>query len=498
MVQGTCSHAGKSIITAALCRILSDKGISVAPFKAQNMALNSCIAVDGGEIGRAQVLQAEAARCVPTVDMNPILIKPTGERSAQVIVHGRVHSTMSAAEYHAFKKQAAGFVMESYLRLSAQYDVIVIEGAGSPAEINLRENDIANMGMAELSDSPVILVGDIDRGGVFASIVGTMELLSEAERRRVKGFVINKFRGDLSLLEPGLDFLEERTGVPVLGVVPYVRELNLPDEDGLSLERSGRATVNRRDKVLRIVVPRLPRISNFTDFDALSLEPDVSVEYVETPAALEGADMVVLPGTKNTIEDLLWLREKGFEPELRRFVDGGGMVSGICGGFQMLGRRIQDPFGVESPLGEVRGFALLDVETVLEKDKKTFRIRGRTMGPAGVHEVDGYEIHMGKTRGTARPFATITRRGRRTVSEYDGAVSEGAPVWGTYIHGIFDNDGFRAALLNGLRRKKGLPPGRPVSFSESKERAISTLARAVEESVDMERLFGMIGLHAGI
>ncbi|MFQ5353846.1 MAG: cobyric acid synthase, partial [Thermodesulfobacteriota bacterium] len=352
MVQGTASHAGKTIITTALCRIFRDMGLRAAPFKAQNMALNSFVTACGGEIGVAQALQARAAGTAPTVDMNPLLLKPTGDAVSQVIIHGRVHASMSAVEYHGFKGEARAFVMESFSRLAVDHDVVVIEGAGSPAEINLRENDIANMGVASLTDSPVLLVGDIDRGGVFASIVGTMELLPPDEGARIKAFIINKFRGDITLLQQGLDFLTARTGIETLGVIPYMEAMNLPDEDGVGLGRAVSAAGDGTGDPgaglkVRVVVIRLPRISNFTDFDPLRDEPRVSLEFAVGPGSLKKADLVIVPGSKNTQSDLRWLVDKGFAAALKEYRSSGGLILGVCGGFQMLGRSIRDPHGVE-------------------------------------------------------------------------------------------------------------------------------------------------------
>jgi adenosylcobyric acid synthase len=477
MVQGTSSHVGKSVLTAAVCRILKQRGFKVAPFKAQNMALNAFVTKGGGEIGRAQAFQAEAAGCEPTVDMNPVLLKPTADSLAQVIVQGKVFGVMSAKQYHGFKKEARTFVLESYTRLTALYDVIVIEGAGSPSEVNLREEDFVNMGMAEMAGSPVVMVGDI-------------------EKKRVKGFIINKFRGDIDLLKPGLTFLSERTGVPVLGVVPYMDQLNLPDEDGVALEGL------RPDKTsaggeLKIVVLKLPRISNFTDFDPLKLEPGVSVDFIVDPGGLEGADMAIIPGSKNTIEDLMWLIKRGFSEALKRFEKRGGMVAGICGGFQMMGVVIEDPFGVETDMKKAGGLKLIDRHTVLRKEKKTFQVTAELSGK-GIREgirVRGYEIHMGDTEGGGRPFAIVRERNSTTVRVEDGYISDDGNIWGTYIHGIFDNDRFRVALLNELRRKKGVPARRGSQpFAESKEKAISTFADVVEKGLDMERLYNIIGL----
>ena len=493
MLQGTSSHVGKSVLTAAQCRIFRDKGYKAAPFKAQNMALNSFVTSEGHEIGRAQAFQAEAAGIRPTSDMNPVLLKPTGDSVSQVIVHGRVHSSMSAVEYHRFKKEAAGFVMESYERLSSLYDVIVIEGAGSPAEVNLRDGDIANMGVAGMTQSPVLLVGDIDRGGVFASIVGTMELLAPWERELVKGFIINKFRGDIGLLAPGLDFLSGKTGRPVLGVVPYIDGSTLPDEDGVALQGVARGADGG---ALRVAVVKLPRISNFTDFDPLKLSPGFTLDFIEDAGGLAGADMVILPGTKNTLSDLLWLKERGFKEALAAFASSGGMVAGICGGFQMMGRKVSDPDGVESNLREVSGLGLLDAETVLAGEKSTFQVKAdvRCFGKE-VFGVEGYEIHMGRTTGPVTPLARITERNGRKADVADGASESN--IWGTYIHGIFDNDAFREALSGALRGAKGLvgpAPEQGQSFAGIREDAIKRLASVVAGSLDMKAVLRIAGL----
>ncbi len=493
MVQGTHSHAGKSIITAAFLRILKDRGFKAAPFKAQNMALNSFVTIDGSEIGRAQAFQAEAAGVIPTFHMNPILLKPTGDSLSQVIIHGKVYGVMSASEYHSFKKEAKRFVVESYLNLAKDYDVIVIEGAGSPAEVNLRENDLANMGVAGICDSPVLIVGDIDRGGVFASIVGTLELLSEEEKGRVKGFVINKFRGDMGLLRPGLEFLEKRTGKPVLGVVPFIKDIILPDEDGVSLEAKGKGS--GKGPAINISVVKLPRISNFTDFDPLRLDGSVELNFIESPQDVSKADLIIIPGTKNTLSDLKWLKEGGFSEAIKRFHSSGGPVIGICGGFQMLGKKVLDPDGVESELGSVDGLGLLDSETVLKKEKNTFQISAEVNLNGGRFEVEGYEIHMGETSSTGAPFSIIKERNSEKVKVEDGCISKDSKVWGTYIHGIFDNDGFRGYLLGGLKKKKGIKAAKGKgAYSLLKEASIERLAKIVEQSVDMRTLMGIIGL----
>lgn len=482
MIQGTSSHVGKSVLAAALLRILKDRGLKVAPFKAQNMALNSFVTKEGGEIGVAQAFQASAAGVEPSIDFNPILLKPTGDSSAQVIIHGRVYADMSAVKYHGFKHIARRYVMESYRRLESLYDVIVIEGAGSPAEINLRQNDIANMGIARAADSPVILVGDIDRGGVFASLVGTLSLLTRAERERIKGFIINKFRGDLGLLKPGIDFLRERTARPTLGVIPYFKDTALPSEDSVSLEGSPGTEGKGR---VKIKVVRLPRISNFTDFDPFMAEPSLSVDFIVDPDKVRGASLLIIPGSKNTLEDLAWLKRKGFDTAIKRFYAGGGMVAGICGGFQMLGKSVKDPHNVESRKRHEKGLCLLDAETVLKKDKKTFQVRAEAVN-GGV--VKGYEIHMGETKTSARPFARVVERGNTRVDVEDGAISEDGMVWGTYMHGIFENDRFRSGLLRALGGN-----GKDTSFAKSKDAALASLAALVEENMDMKRVYGIIG-----
>lgn len=501
MLQGTASHVGKSILVAALCRIFKERGLRVAPFKSQNMALNSFVTNDGGEIGRAQAFQAEAAGVEPTVDMNPILLKPTSDIGSQVIIHGKVYGNMRAQEYHRFKKTAMRYVMESYRRLAQKHDVIVIEGAGSPAEINLRENDIANMGMAEMVDAPVILIGDIDRGGVFASLVGTMELLTPLERKRVKGFIINKFRGDFGLLKPGIDFLENKTGLPIFGVVPYLKDINLPDEDGVALEHGqvargknvGWAAPTER---INISVIKLPRISNFTDFDPFRFEPDVSLRYITEPAELDGTDAVIIPGSKNTLEDMEWLRKNGLADTIISYAKNNGRVIGICGGLQMLGRTVKDPHGVESNTGETKGLGLLDVETTLEKEKRTYQVAAIIQSEARSQEseVKGYEIHMGETTGREKPFSIITERNSAALKREDGAISKDGRIWGTYIHGIFDNDEFRVGVLNEIRIIKGLPEQGISAFAEKKDKQIKTLAKTINESIDLPRLYEIIKL----
>jgi adenosylcobyric acid synthase len=498
MIQGTGSFVGKSIIVAGLCRLLKQDGFQVAPFKAQNMALNSFITPEGGEMGRAQVVQAEAAGLDPHVDMNPILLKPNTDIGAQIIIQGKVFGNMNADEYHRFKKKARAAVLESYGRLSQQFLVIVIEGAGSPAEINLREGDLANMGIAEAVGAPVLLVGDIDKGGVFASLVGTLELLSVDERSRIKGFIINKFRGDRSLLTPGLEFLEKRTGVPVLGVVPYLKGLYLPEEDGVALEKS----YSRHEEQVSIAVLYLPHISNFTDFDPLEHEPDVNLRYVRPGERIGDADVVIMPGSKNTIEDFRFLKKEGYADEILRLHRSGKMIIGICGGYQMLGRAVRDPLGVETSWGEVEGLGLLEVETILEKEKMTFQVKAVPLnGPVAAQKqiLQGYEIHMGETqRGGAHPpaFKIIERLGQKVEVE-DGAVSNDGRVWGTYLHGLFDNDRFRRSFIDSLRNNKGLLPGnRPgeLDYRAFKDQEYDKLAAALRKELDMPQIYRIIGI----
>ena len=504
MVQGTASNAGKSVIATALCRILYQEGYRVAPFKAQNMALNSYPTRDGGEIGRAQVVQAEAAEVEPTVDMNPILLKPCSDKGCQVIIHGKVYRNMTAQEYYAFKEQAFTFVRDSYRRLAQAFEIIVIEGAGSPAEINLRDWDIANMRIAEMANSPVLLVADIDRGGVFASIVGTMELLSEKERERIKGYIINKFRGDMDLLSPGLSFLGERTGLPVLGVIPYFREISIPGEDSVCLE-DGRGEHGTERVSIRIGVIRLPHISNYTDFDSLVQEPGVRVRYLVKAEEVYNTDVVVIPGSKNTIGDLIYLKKEGFEKAILRHHKKGGTIVGICGGFQMLGLRVEDPWGMESDFREVQGMGLLNAVTTLEQEKATFQVEavpvsGRPYGEGW--RLEGYEIHLGRTilgEGPA-PFLKVFRRDGKGTVVLDGAISSDGKVWGTYIHGIFDHPGFRRSFLNTIREQKGLPPlDSPLTFNgrDFRRRQYDELARLVRNSLEMERVFQIMGLVPG-
>jgi len=500
MIQGTASHVGKSILVAAFCRILRQDGYKVAPFKAQNMALNSFITRDGGEMGRAQVVQAEAAGLEPHVDMNPVLIKPNTDVGAQVIIHGRVYQNMSAGLYHEFKKEAVAFVRQSFQRLSEKYDFIVIEGAGSPAEINLRENDIVNMGMAEIADCPVVLAGDIDRGGVFASLVGTIELLSEDERQRVKGFIINKFRGDISLLKPGLDFLEKKTGISVLGTIPYFKDIYIQEEDGVSLERLIPSGGNEK---VDVAVIRLPHISNFTDFDPFEREPDVRLRYVNYGEKIGNADVVIVPGSKNTIDDLNYLHNSGYVREILQHHRNGGLIVGICGGYQMLGEYIEDPYHIETSLESINGIGLLPAKTLIEKEKVTCQVSAK-IHPSNrifknTDELRGYEIHMGKTELQDEKYMfEIIQREEKQTSTPDGFISADGRVWGTYIHGIFDNDGFRQDFIRQVKLTKGIsvPSEAHASFSfqEFKETQYDRLAELVRNNIDMEAFYRIAGL----
>jgi len=457
-VLGTGSDVGKSLITAGLCRLLHRAGIRVAPFKAQNMSLNSFVTPEGGEIGRAQALQAEACGLVPHVDMNPILLKPESDNCSQVIVQGKVFSKQAAAAYFEHKSHLWAVVKDSYTNLASRYDVMLIEGAGSAAEVNLRDRDLVNWPVVRLADARVLLVADIDRGGVFAQILGTLDLLESDERATVCGIMINKFRGDAELFIDGVQFLESRSGIPVLGVVPFLRDLMLDQEDSVGV-RSDRQRAFSSDHV-NIAVILLPHMSNFTDFNVLSAEQDVALQYVSMPEGLFGADVVVLPGSKNTLADLAYLRKQGFEPFLQRHVERRQELIGICGGYQMLGLRITDPYGVEQG-GEGAGLGYLTIETELTRTKRTTQVEASPTdrGRIGQSVVRGYHIHMGVTsRGDEAPCFQIRHDLRAGEDEFDGAMRTDGLVWGTYIHGVFDEPGFRRVWLNRVRERKGLFP----------------------------------------
>ena len=479
MIQGTMSGAGKSLLVTALCSIFRQDGLRAAPFKSQNMALNSYITEDGLEIGRAQAVQAMAAGLAPDVRMNPILLKPESDTSSQLIVNGKVRGHYRARDYFRMKKSLIPDILEAYNSLASENDVIVIEGAGSPAEINLRADDIVNMGLAELVNAPVLLAGDIDRGGVFAQLYGTLELLQPEEKARVAGTIINKFRGDVEILRPGLAMLEEKTGVPVLGVIPWTRA-DIDDEDSLS----DRLASDRIHKPVDIAVIRLPRISNFTDFSPLEQHPALGVRYVRQPKELGQPDLVILPGTKSTMDDLVWLRESGLEPAIRRLAAEGLPVLGVCGGYQMLGKTISDPECVERG-GEMAGMNLLPCETVFLPAKTRTRVTGEAVsGPFAGATLEGYEIHMGQTRRfSGTPFARLTD-GREDGTSC-GLVS------GTYLHGLFDSGELSAALADWLFRRKGLEPV-PVQVEthrDYQERQFELLAAEVRQALDMEAIY---------
>ncbi|NWD26910.1 cobyric acid synthase [Pseudomonas yamanorum] len=479
MVQGTTSDAGKSTLVTALCRWLVRQGIPVVPFKPQNMALNSAVTAEGGEIGRAQAVQAQAANLAPHTDMNPVLLKPNSDTGSQVIIHGRAVTTMNAVAYHDYKAIAMQAVLASHARLSAAYPVVMVEGAGSPAEINLRANDIANMGFAEAVDCPVLLIADINRGGVFAHLVGTLELLSPTEQARVKGFIINRFRGDIALLQPGLDWLEARTGKPVVGVLPYVMDLHLEAEDGID-----RRQIDKAAQVLKVVVPVLPRISNHTDFDPLRLHPQVDLQFVGPGQAIPAADLIILPGSKSVRSDLAYLRANGWDTALARHLRYGGKVLGICGGLQMLGEQVHDPLGLEGPCGSSVGLGLLAFSTTLEEEKQLRNVRGRLLLEDA--EVSGYEIHAGVTSGAGLLRAAVQLDDGRS----DGAQSEDGQIFGTYLHGVFETPAACSALL----RWAGLEDVQEVDYHGLRERDIERLADLVEQHLDTGLLLDLCGV----
>jgi len=505
MVQGTGSGVGKSVLVSALCRILKQDGLRVAPFKAQNMALNSHVCRDGGEIGRAQAVQAAAAGVEPTVEMNPILIKPGSDTSAQVIVKGRVRADLDAGRYYSgYGVELFPEVVECLDSLRSRFDAVVAEGAGSPAEVNLRDHDIVNMRIAVYAGSPVLLVADIDRGGALASIVGTYELLPPSDRRMLAGFVMNKFRGDRGVLEPGLRAVTERTGLPSLGVIPFIPALRLPEEDAVPAELyEGRGY--RSADGLDIAVVYLPHISNFTDFDPLVGEAGVSVRYVSGGRPIGSADLVIVPGSKNVASDLLYLHEAGYTDEIRRLRAEGVPVMGICGGFQMLGEEIRDPHGMESSQESIHGIGLLPLTTVMRPRKVTAQVRADLEGGPGIlgftaRGLQGYEIHMGRTdlRGCRAAFVVTERNGER-VRDPEGAVDEEGLSFGTYVHGIFDDDDFRSAFLGAVARAGGVErrtraPARTGRYAARLRAQYDRLAAVVRSSLDMERIYRLAGL----
>jgi adenosylcobyric acid synthase len=526
MILGTSSHAGKSILTAALGRILSDLGYRVAPFKAQNMSLNSAATPEGLEIGRAQALQAEACRVPARAEMNPVLIKPSTDTASQIVVLGRIWGQLSAADYHTRGVESlVPTVLQSYQTLAAEHDVMVLEGAGSPAEINLRQHDIVNMRMAAAANAACLLVGDIDRGGVFASILGTLELLTPDERRLVRGYAINKFRGDADLLRPGIDMMAPRLGIPCAGVVPFLHDLGLDEEDGVASEDKRHSSLiwNLEDRSpsrpLRVAVLAFPHLANFTDFDPLEAEPSISLAYISAPEELDHADLLILPGSKQTIDDLAWLRERGFERAIQRLQLRGGLIAGICGGFQMLGRSIDDPFGIESDSSEIAaastatscpGLGLLALRTVMQPDKTTQQLRGRLLSPffgenLPAAEFLGYEIHVGETvyEDQCPRFAEIIRQGEAhaaggsSAAIADGATSPDHRVFGSYVHGLFDQDAIRHAFLDSARAALRLAPATLHAFvAREREARLDRLASHVRQSLDIPLILSWLGLES--
>ncbi|MBX2878690.1 MAG: cobyric acid synthase [Granulosicoccus sp.] len=482
MIQGTTSNAGKSVLAAGLCRLLRNRGFRVAPFKPQNMALNSAVTVDGGEIGRSQAVQAQACGVAPHTDMNPILLKPNSDKGAQVIIQGHAIGNKDAVEYHAFKKEAMHYALDSFRRLAATADVVVIEGAGSPAEINLREHDIANMGFATEIECAVLLVADIDRGGVFAHLTGTVNCLETNEQSLIKGFVINRFRGDITLLESGIDWLTEQTGVPTLGVLPYLHGLHIEAEDAVDKRLSSSGDL--MEMKLKVVVPRIPRISNHTDFDVLRLNPQIELSFIEAGESIPPCDLIILPGSKSTASDLTWLRQQGWPAVIERHLRYGGKLIGICGGYQMIGDEIRDPHGIEGEPGSTPGLGLMSFTTTLCPRKQLKNVSGQLFGQQIL--VRGYEIHMGETVGEdLKQPAVILDDGR-----HDGVVSDDDQILCTYLHGLFDQPEACQAILAWA----GLQDSPLFDYDRFREQQIDRVAKMLEESLDVEPLLDSIGL----
>lgn len=484
MIQGTTSDSGKSTIVSGLCRLLYQQGKNIAPFKPQNMALNSAVTSDGGEIGRAQAVQAQAAGIETHTDMNPVLIKPNTDTAAQVIIQGKALSDMDAKAFHEYKPRAMKYVLESYYRLAKKHDAIIVEGAGSPAEINLRDRDIANMGFAEEVDCPVIIVADIDRGGVFAHLVGTLELLSSTEQARVKGFIINRFRGDISILQPGIDWLEKKTNKPVLGTLPYIKGFHLEAEDSIHNQQV------LTERKLKVIVPTLPRISNHTDFDPLRLHPNVDFEFVKPNskcnATIPNADLIILPGSKSVRDDLNWLIEQGWQKAINKHLRYGGKLIGICGGFQMLGKTLNDPLGIEGVAGSSNGLALLDFETRLETSKKLTQVKGSLTFDSA--PVSGYEIHMGVCSGKAldKPAIHFTNHPQKQTT--DGALSADNLIFGTYLHGLFENQN----ACNSLLKWAGLSSPDTPNYDQIRESEINRLAATLSKHLNIPSIFKVL------
>jgi adenosylcobyric acid synthase len=493
MIQGSSSSAGKSLMVAALCRIYARRGIKVAPFKAQNMSNNAAVCADGSEIGRAQALQAVAAKLEPRVDMNPVLIKPEADSRSQIILMGRPWQTLEARTYYEKKQILWEHVKQSLDRLRAEYELVIIEGAGSPAELNLKRGDIVNMAVAQYANAPVLLVGDIDRGGIFAQLIGTHWLLEPEEQKLMRGFIVNKFRGDLSLFDDGIQIIEEKSGIPIFGVIPYLRGLSLPDEDAVSVEVASHAARPAATSQTDIAVLALPRIANFDDFDSLRAESNVHIRHIDSVAQLGNPHAIIIPGTKSTMADLDWLRQTGLADAVIQFAQQGGEVVGICGGYQMLGESIHDPHHVESKNDSVRGLGLLPIRTTFAQQKFTYQVQARILNFAGNllqfaeglqsdEMIQGYEIHMGETQSQAQWLEILSRNGEQ-VKVPDGSVSPDGKIWGCYLHGLFANDSFRHAWLKRLGWQ-----GEITSQAARFEASLEVLADAVEGALDMNRL----------
>jgi len=478
MIQGTTSDAGKSTFVAGLCRVLQRQGISVAPFKPQNMALNSAVTADGGEIGRAQAVQAQACGLEPHIDMNPVLLKPSSDQNAQIIIHGKALKNMNARDYHQYKTIAMKAVLESHQRLSEQYEIIIVEGAGSPAEINLRDRDIANMGFAEAVDCPVIIIADIDKGGVFAHLTGTLNLLSQTEQDRTMGFIINRFRGDISLLTPGNDWLQEHTKKIVYGTLPYLQNFHLEAEDAINTDN-----VCEIEMPLKVIIPVLPRISNHTDFDPLRLHPQVDCQFIAANADIPACDLVIIPGSKNTRDDFIWLKQHGWIEQINKHLRYGGKLLGICGGFQMLGKAIHDPEGVEATAGSIDTFNLLDFETTLNSDKQLKNITGHLVHSKA--KISGYEIHCGVSKGPALNHPALSLN-----NGHDGVISEDNQIMGTYCHGLFEEQTSCQSMLEWA----GLENAGAIDYFKRREEDINRLADSIEENINLDAIYALLNL----
>lgn len=487
VILGTMSSAGKSTIVTGLCRIFARKGIKVAPFKAQNMSNNAAVCKDGGEIGRAQYLQAIACGIEPSVDMNPVLLKPEGNSKSQVIIHGKVWNSLNAKNYYNRKRYLWNVVVESLEKLKKEYELVIVEGAGSPVELNLKQNDIVNMAIAKYLNASTYIVGDIDRGGIFAQLLGTYWLLEEEEKKLVRGFIINKFRGDINLFKDGVGIIQEKSGVPVVGIVPYVNDLILPEEDAATIEYFTQNTGKKID----ICVTSYPHISNFDDFDALKMHKEVNLRFVRKVEEFGMPDLVILPGSKNTISDLIWIKKTGFEDVLKRYVQEGGKLIGICGGYQMLGKKIYNPQRVESDIQEIDGLGFLNISTVLKSNKTTRQITAKMVKNIGFftdETLEGYEIHLGQTEFLDANHGIFEIRvGNQVIT--DGAFSENFKIWGTYIHGIFNNDGFTNSFLKSLGIEF-----EELSYKESLNKNIDLLADVMEESIDVQKIMEDAGI----